>query len=287
MKITVATFGSEGEPHDRGMNITPCFEKFKQACLNSGIDEVHCYTPRTLHDILDPNVATNATRCYPEKNKIVCDQYHKVGLGAWRAEILNYEVNKADDGDIVMFHDPHYLKYPGILTFAQQARDYALNASLISKESGIFSPPHSTLRSNISFEGLSFISSLPGGGKIPDLKSLQDWPVCKCRCIVITVSEKTRAFCKNFAETCKLEKALIPLDSSDPNGGWKGPGAKFYHHAGEQAVFNALALTHGYLKVHGSDSWFFDMKNAAPNSDTGALMLSNYAARKKLQFCKH
>lgn len=280
-RVVLACFASEGPPHDTGLPLADvCFEKYTAAVLSSGVDEVMTFTPKTLAIAIGKEKAARCTREYDDA--IFCTNYHKMGLGAWRAEVLKYALSKVDDGDIVIVHDPNFTKYPGILTgFAPRAYDYATAAMAISDKSGIFLPMcsdnytliHTVTRSVM--ESIAATSSFSAGGTIDEMSNL---PCGRCRCMVVRASDATRRFAHAFSNACDDENLMSPPDRDlGGGGGWNRPG--FIHHAGDQAVCNALLYTHGYLDPNGRDKWILskELSNCGiEDMDSGAESLFKY-----------
>lgn len=279
-RVILTTFATEGPPHDKGLPLAElCLGPFVAKVLESGVDEVLSFTPRTLSLILGEEKARRCTRDLPPPPRIICEKYHNIGAGAWKAEILKYAVEKYSEGDIVFFHDSNWLKYPGILSgFAPRARDYALAAIACAQRTKIFAPPHLTLIHTVTrtvFERLRD-SSKTGFRH----KALIYQPSGRARCIVLQITPETRDFVRKFAEACDVDENLQGgADATKPGGGWPVPG--FIHNAGEQAVFNALVYGLGLWDVK-QDDWIHALSNIGMrNQDTGSEILFGWSAQNR------
>ncbi len=244
--ISVIAFGSEGPPYDDGLPVSLCLPTFKAKCIEKGkVDNVYCYTPRTLPMDIDENVRKKAVKRYDESHKLL-NTYHTVGLGAWRAVLLNYHVKNAENGEVICFHDPNYKKYNQINVFAENARNIIINICKHIGDDEIFSPPHGySLPENTSITSLDHLK-LFLKERYPDepLKlnpNLNARHMVRARMVVIKVSEKTRKFCGIYEAACLEESILSPPKL--PNGGWPVRQYKHIHHAAEQAVLNMLIST--------------------------------------------
>jgi len=261
-KVVLVCFGSEGHPYDEGTNISKCLHEYGKEALKSGIDEFLAFTPRTLQDAIGVERAKRATKVYGEDHRVL-PPYHKVGLGAWRAEILKYAVDTHSDGDVVIIHDPNYIKYPGILKhFAPNARQYALAAMEISKDSEIFSPMCMKVIHTVSRGAVLNVIDKCKDAVITNPDTIANYPSARCRSIIVKISPKTRRFVEDFSRLCADESILSPPDRSRP-GGWGRNG--FIHHAAEQAVFNALAYVGGYFDIV-RDKWILELSNLGGES---------------------
>jgi hypothetical protein len=276
-RIVLVCFATEGMPHDNGLPLFHCIEPFVKAVLLSGIKEVKVYTPRILRELFGEEIAERCTKSYQPPARIILQNYHNVGMGAWRAEILKYTVDTSNDGDIVIFHDPNWEKYPGILHgFAPQAKQYALAAAAISSRSGIFAPPHFNLIHTMT----KFVYDRLKDPEKHNIEELLNLPAGRCRCIVITVSEQTRQFVKKFSEACSDPENLFGgSDAKTEFGGWKIPG--FIHNAAEQAVFNALVYGSG-LWDPVKDPWICGLGTCGTEPDTGTEQIISFAKHHKL-----
>lgn len=276
MKVILVTFATEGHPHDNGLPIAQhCLEPFVKAVLNSGIDEVIALTPRLMIPILGEELTRRCTRQLPPPVKIRMQGYHDVGMGDWRSKLLKYVVDTHNDGDIVIFHDPNWKRYPGILSgFAPRARDYATAAITVANRSEIFSPPHLTLIHTVTRSVFERLRDPEKTGRRHS--SLIYQPAGRARCIVLRISPQTRLFVKKFSEACDINDNLLGgIEAILPNGGWSKPG--FIHNAGEQAVFNALLYGCG-LWDSAQDDWLLPLKDIGLHDrDTGAEALINWA----------
>lgn len=275
-KVLLACFATEGPPYDDGSAIaTECFPAYIEKVLQSGVDEVIALTPRTLPDFLcNTEDAKYCTRPLNVPDSFRLLNYHHVGMGTWRAGIINRIVEMNEDGDIVIFHDPNWKKYPGILeNFAPIARHYATAAITVANRNKIFAPPHSNLIHTVT---RSVFERLKDGSKVPNSLDLLNNPAARCRCIVLQINPETREFAKSFFDACKIDENVVGgSDASLSNGGW--PRSGFIHNAAEQAVFNALVYGRGLWDVT-KDDWILQLSNIGSNDhDTGASELIRWA----------
>lgn len=276
-KVIFCTFATEGPPHDLGLPIAgECLEPFVRKVVESGVDEVVSFTPRTLIPIL-------GSRCLRKLNpppKVFSENYHNVGAGAWKAEILKHVVQtRAVDGDIVMFHDSNWKKYPGILKgFAPTARDYATAAMAVASRTKIFAPPSHILMHTVT-------SNVFNRLRDPELiigrrpRDVMDNPAARARCIVLQVSPQTQEFVRLFSAACDVDENLQGGPEAWTKwGGWPKPG--FIHNAGEQGIFNALVYGRGFWDLQQDDWLKTELKNIGSHDyDTGSDTLRKWAAK--------
>lgn len=276
MKVILATFATEGEPYDRGLPLADCLEPFCTKVKESGIDEVVAFTPRTLAATLGTRTAEYCTRKLTPRGRIYLQNYHNVGMGTWRAVILKHVVDTHEDGDIVIYHDPNWKKYPGILSgFAPRARDYATAAIAATSRNKIFAPPHCWLSATVTRNVFCRIAG-------PDVKPPASAPCGRCRCIVLQITPETRKFAQRFVDECYIDENLVGGDEAETStGGWNESDPQYYHNAGEQAVFNSIVYGTGLWDVN-KDDWITTLSNAGnQDQDTGAEQLISWVSRCK------
>ena len=113
VKYFITHFFSEGPPNDEAKNLSYCKEPlFEREKLV--FDNVTFYTPKILEDLgysqylkkydVTPINTFYATMC-------------KIGLSAWKPLILLLELEKMNDGDILVYRDVDFQKYNSLLNY--------------------------------------------------------------------------------------------------------------------------------------------------------------------------
>src|SRR6185437_2610291 len=185
MKVKFVCFATEGPPHDTGLSLAHCLKPLCDAVKASGVDEIFAFTPKDLPMILNYN-EDKVRYCMRQTRAAATTQlinYHNVGMGAWKPEIIKFVVDRSDDEDIVMYYDSDLIKNPDFLTdFAPVARKYAIAASSVAHRSGIFSLPHLTLIHTLT-KGImeNIIDKNYFSGDVNDFPFLYD-PAARGRC---------------------------------------------------------------------------------------------------------
>ena len=106
VKYKLVCFYSEGQPNDNGLPIAYNKELMENLAKNE-FDEITWYTPKKLRDMgydyfvkeRTPGLVKNAGM-------------YNIGNCAWRPLIMLLELEKMNDGDIVVYRDCNVKKYP-------------------------------------------------------------------------------------------------------------------------------------------------------------------------------
>ena len=106
-KYNIVYFYSEGNNYDNGLDLSYCYEPLLKLS-NNIFDNVKFYTPRILKslnykDDVKEFQVTNINKSYSK----MC----KIGLSRWKPLILLLELEKMNDGDILIYRDVDYNKY--------------------------------------------------------------------------------------------------------------------------------------------------------------------------------
>ena len=106
-KYNIVYFYSEGNNYDNGLDLSYCYEPLLKLS-NNIFDNVKFYTPRILKslnykDDVKEFQVTNINKAYSK----MC----KIGLSRWKPLILLLELEKMNDGDILIYRDVDYNKY--------------------------------------------------------------------------------------------------------------------------------------------------------------------------------
>ena len=107
INILPKVFYSEGNNYDNGLDLSYCYEPLLKLS-NNIFDNVKFYTPRILKslnykDDVKEFQVTNINKSYSK----MC----KIGLSRWKPLILLLELEKMNDGDILIYRDVDYNKY--------------------------------------------------------------------------------------------------------------------------------------------------------------------------------
>ena len=109
--LNVVLFASEGPPYDNGYPLLDNSLKLKDKLLNDSsnkINTINIYTPRILKSL-------NYHYHVKEYNNTGCITMNKnlqyIGFCAWRPLILLLELEKINDGDLLVYRDSNYGKY--------------------------------------------------------------------------------------------------------------------------------------------------------------------------------
>ena len=105
--INLVTFYSEGPPNDNGLDLSINKDKILKQIEH--FDNIALYTPKILKDLgLDNYVKEYEKTGLVTRNKGMS----KIGFCAWRPKIMLLELEKMNEGDILLYRDMNIKKYP-------------------------------------------------------------------------------------------------------------------------------------------------------------------------------
>jgi hypothetical protein len=111
--IKLVLFYSESEPFDKGINLTNEKNRMIERYKND-FDEIVEYSPRILKELGYDNFIKD----YSNNNECVTNyKMDSIGCCAWKPLIVKLELEKANNNDIIVYHDINCSKYPIYLTF--------------------------------------------------------------------------------------------------------------------------------------------------------------------------
>jgi hypothetical protein len=120
----VISFGSEGQPHDTGKDLTAAMLKFTNLARSYGFAS-DVYYPRNFTNGADAwAVKDYPSECWP-KNPTYCH----VNFGAWKAVMLERALKKANAGDVILYSDgdPGRSSHPEDMSGWKTASAWALS----------------------------------------------------------------------------------------------------------------------------------------------------------------
>ena len=115
-------FISEGEPYDLGYNLIGCKDEIIKTA-KSHVDNISYYTPRILRELGFEYFVKE----YDELGCSVNPNMHKLGFETWKPLIMKLELEKLNDGDILIYRDSNTEAYPGLLMGYDKIRTFSEN----------------------------------------------------------------------------------------------------------------------------------------------------------------
>ena len=107
-KFAFVGFYSEGSPHDNGYNLNHCKNELT-LLIEKYFDQVNFYCPRVLKEMGYEKYVKE----YPDYGCVTGNpRLNFIGFCAWRPLILLLELEKLNDGDILIYRDSNISKYP-------------------------------------------------------------------------------------------------------------------------------------------------------------------------------
>jgi hypothetical protein len=223
-QVRFVSFYSEGPPYDKGLPLSTQKDAALQALQG------HCastfYTPRRLRDLgYDYAVKEYADRgCVTENPG--CE---RLGFFAWKPLILWLELQAANDGDIVAFHDLNLGKYP---VYKENLETLPFFAKQCLAMCGFdFFVPREGLHKRLYHHAKrTVIEEVGGVGPF-----YTNFPQCIVNMIFVRKSKVSMELVEDWMEACKVERWIT---------GWTDPALQphpgFMWHCPEQAILGAL-----------------------------------------------
>lgn len=229
-KIYFLTFCTEGEPFDLGKNLSSNARKIK-LLLTPFFDDVIIYTPRTLKECEGSENFCNLH----EGGFSLNPGLNTIGCGDFKSFIIDKTLSEIDEGDLLMYHDCNFLKYPQYWQTDWEKIKETCELLLGSNKSDFFAPFESLM------DGFPNIVRTHGKRFTTDRiildpieSELVSWcyEIASSR-IIIKNTQDSRDFFSEYLALCK-RKDLLKL-YPDPN-----PYPEFTHSCPEQHVLNCL-----------------------------------------------
>lgn len=221
-KTNLVFFYSEGAPNDNALDLC----ENKQLVLDAAkdhVDNISYYTPKKLRDLgwdefLKEYDNTGLATANPGMSKI--------GFSAWKPLIILLELEKLNDGDIVIYRDANIKKYP-------QLADYSGIKSVAEECLALcgfdfFTPHHDFPIQNKNITKTNVIRELG-----EDHIFSYEYPTIMGNFIIARKSEVSIALLKEWIAGCKHDEWI--------NGEQYGElDPSFVHSTNEQAILSVI-----------------------------------------------
>jgi hypothetical protein len=117
-------FHTEGPPNDKGHNLTEC----RDIILNGAkpyMDNISYYNPRILKEMGFEYFVKE----YDDLGCCTNPNFHKMGFAAWKSLIIKLELEKLNEGDILLYRDSNTFHYPPYADYSdvKEVVDFSLN----------------------------------------------------------------------------------------------------------------------------------------------------------------
>lgn len=234
-KYHLVYFHSEGPPYDDSEDLSYCREKLIEV-HQEHFDNIMFYTPTMMKklgysDTVREFEVTGMNLYYAS----MC----KIGLSAWKPQILLLELDKLNFGDILIYRDANYKKYNQLLitknirSLAEECLESAGFDVFISRES---------LEIKLGEVCKGVVMKELGG---ENMKFVENMPLLICNFIVIKKSSESINFLKTWNESCKVDRYLDGHDHGVPH-------SKYWRNfnTNEQSIVNVLiarGIQKGYI----------------------------------------
>ncbi|PSV03991.1 hypothetical protein C0W96_18135 [Photobacterium kishitanii] len=221
-KTNLVFFYSEGAPNDNALDLSEN-KKLVIDAAKDHVDNIIYYTPKKLrdsgwHDFLKEYKSTGLVTANPGMSKI--------GFSAWKPLIILLELEKMDDGDIVIYRDSNMKKYA-------QLADYSGIKSIAEECLAIcgfdfFTPHHDFPIKNKNITKTNVLRELG-----EDHTFSYEYPTIMGNFIVVRKSEASVTLLKEWIAACKHNEWINgeQYGELDPN---------FSHSTSEQAILSVI-----------------------------------------------
>lgn len=231
MRFIVLTFATEGPPHDHGVNLVEVEQGFRRHVAQHA-DVYLTFTPRRL--TAEAPEAAVACRDYspwlerhPGKGQLrnFNPVWARAGFLMWKPHLLELVVGSKDiaEGDVVLYHDVNFHKYPVYVNDCAQWR--SLSCELLGElKADIFVPRGNRLKRDVK----SFLIQKYLGDRGFDLAGV--W----AGLILMRKSRDLLEFLREWKEMSSQLDNISPLPDDEPH-------RDFVWHSVDQSTMGVLA----------------------------------------------
>jgi hypothetical protein len=197
MKINLVSFYSEGEPNDKGINLTEARDIFINSARNN-VDNIKIYSPK----ILKEEGYDYFVKEYPISNLVTMNpNLNYVGFTAWKPLIILLELNKMDDNDILVYRDINCIKYPQLKNFNNFKENIIKLLDICNFDFFISFDPYGFVAENLVKTNI--IRELGENHKFS-----YNYPMLIANFIVVKKSKISEELLNEWLENCKNEKYI-------------------------------------------------------------------------------
>ena len=223
-------FISEGEPYDLGYNLIGCKDEIIKTA-KSHVDNISYYTPRILRELGFEYFVKE----YDELGCSVNPNMHKLGFETWKPLIMKLELEKLNDGDILIYRDSNTEAYPGLLmgydkirTFSENMLDSCKFDFFIIKDFAADWIPNTNFvqKSNCKTKVLRELGE--------NHEFSYEFPVLTANNIIVRKSLSSMELIKEWVSASKNEKWATGLYNEYPHH------KDFEYHTNDQALINVI-----------------------------------------------
>jgi hypothetical protein len=223
-------FISEGEPYDLGYNLIGCKDEIIKTA-KSHVDNISYYTPRILRELGFEYFVKE----YDELGCSVNPNMHKLGFETWKPLIMKLELEKLNDGDILIYRDSNTEAYPGLLmgydkirTFSENMLDSCKFDFFIIKDFAADWIPNTNFvqKSNCKTKVLRELGE--------NHEFSYEFPVLTANNIIVRKSLSSMELIKEWVSASKNEKWATGLYNEYPHH------EDFMYHTNGQALINVI-----------------------------------------------
>ncbi|PSV25019.1 MULTISPECIES: hypothetical protein [unclassified Photobacterium] len=221
-KTNLVFFYSEGAPNDNALDLC----ENKQLVLDAAkdhVDNISYYTPKKLRDL----GFEGYVREYDSSGLVSQNPgMSKIGFCAWRPLILLLEMERMNEGDILIYRDSNILKYRKLSNYNDIKNIAEQCLTLCGFD--FFIPHHDSLIKNRELTKTNIIRELG-----EDNFFSYEYPALQAAFIVIRKSEASIQLLQEWLDACSNEEWI--------NGKQYGElDSQFHHSTPEQAILSII-----------------------------------------------
>lgn len=224
--VYLLIFSTEGEPHDKGFNLTDCAREIEEK-LSPFFKKVWCYTPRTLKELPGSEEFCNE---WPEPLDMNPNA-NNVGYFDFKSFLIDQALAKIPEGSILVYHDGNFIKNQQYWQTDWARIGQICEALFEANNSDIFVQFEQSdilVKKHVKNHVLRTV--------IPDeneRRIVEESKLINAARIILRNTPFSRNFIKEYMKLC-LDKDLVSK-SPDPT-----PHPDFKWSCGDQDVLNAL-----------------------------------------------
>ena len=201
MRFNLVSFLSEGQPHDEGLDLSENKELIENAA-RPHFDAIEIYTPRKLNEM----GLNNYVRDYKVEGLVTKNPgATRIGNFAWKPKIIAMELDKLENGDMLIYRDSNIVKCGDILGDYNNIRAIAENVLKLCNFD-FFAHRESEDYSLKNFTKTNIISEL--GENSP---FVYQYPGVCTNIIIIRKSAVSVQLVKEWNEACEVEHWMDPI----------------------------------------------------------------------------
>jgi hypothetical protein len=228
------SFNTEGEPYDEGYNLSKCVDYITSKLKN--FDNIKFYQPRELIKM----GYGDYVKKYPSLGCCTYNRnFNKIGFAAYKPLIIKLELEKMNDGDILVYRDCNVYKYDCLRYGYDKLKE---TANMCLEQCGFdFFVPKECDGESLKHHCKSLAVREMSEG-IP-LEYLFECPILIANIIIVRKSVVSMELLEDWLKACEVERWITGDYNIDPH-----PDFKWF--TPEQSLLSVVVAKWIYKKTH-------------------------------------